>query len=384
MFTNLTIIQKSLVTAIVGVILYCGTTATSYTVFASLFPQKSVPSAISLPKQTANPLANTVSCPLDGKLYSQSDSAEWQKHRPLGVMIENSTDARPQSGLSSADIVYETLAEGGITRFMGVFYCNTVDTEVGPVRSARTYFLDWISEYDGLYAHVGGANTPGLADALSQIVNYKIKDLNQFNIGFPTFWRDYNRLGRTVATEHTMYSSTNKLWQVGTDRGWGYTDSSGTAWNTTFTSWKFSDSLSTPNPSPTTSDITVNFEGVNNNYTAQWHYDASCNCYQRKTGGVNHIDLDTNKQLSPVNIVVQFETENRANDGYTGNEHLLFGTIGKGDALFFMNGQIIKGYWSKASRTARTKYTDSSGNEIVFARGQIWIQTVPIGDEVTY
>src|SRR6202007_517720 len=113
------------------------------------------------------------------------------------------------------------------------------DVQVGPVRSARTYFIDWLSEYDALYAHVGGANTPGPADALGQIIKYKAKDLNQFSIGFPVFWRDYQRLGHPVATEHTMYSTTQKLWETGAKRGWKATDDDGVRWDKNFTSWKF-------------------------------------------------------------------------------------------------------------------------------------------------
>ena len=175
----------------------------------------------------------------------------WEKRRPLGVMIENSSAARPQSGLSSADVVYEAVAEGGITRFMAVFLCQDTDP-IGPVRSARTYYLDWISEYGAspLYAHVGGANTPGPADALGQIERYgwgAYNDLNQFSVGFPTFWRDYDRLGANTATEHTVYTSTQKAWafaaakrqltNVETDDRTGKT----IPWDQNFVKWTFKD-----------------------------------------------------------------------------------------------------------------------------------------------
>ena len=101
-------------------------------------------------------------CPLNNLKYTEEERKAWEERRPLLVMVENHEEARPQSGLSSADIVYETVAEGGITRFMGIYYCDAQSHEiiVGPVRSARTYFLDWASEYGNnpLYAHVGGAN----------------------------------------------------------------------------------------------------------------------------------------------------------------------------------------------------------------------------------
>ena len=118
---------------------------------------------------------------------------------------------------------------------MAIYYCQD-PVEVGPVRSARTYFIDFVSEYGDypLYAHVGGANQPGPADALGQLDTYgwtDYNDLNQFSIGFPTFWRDYDRLPK-VATEHTMYSSVDKLLDyAATNRELTNVDKHGVSWD---------------------------------------------------------------------------------------------------------------------------------------------------------
>lgn len=145
---------------------------------------------VAQPKKTANgkllfdpELPKTESCPINGAMYSKQQKAWWEKHAPLGVMIENHLEARPQSGLSSADIVYEAVAEGGITRFLAIFYCQDAEF-IGPVRSARTYFVDMVSEYgpSPLYAHVGGANTPGPANALGQISDYGWAGVNDLNL----------------------------------------------------------------------------------------------------------------------------------------------------------------------------------------------------------
>ena len=96
------------------------------------------------------------------------------------------------------------------------------------------------------------------------------------------------------------------------------------------------------------------------------------------------MDLNNNTQLVSKVVVVQFQKESHANDGYPGNVHLLYGTTGTGKALFFQDGNVVEGKWTKQSRTSRTKYTDSTGKEIQFNKGQIWIQTVPEGSEVTY
>jgi hypothetical protein len=167
-------------------------------------------------------------CPLNGAYFTQAEKDAWSKKRPLAVMIENHPDARPQSGLSHADVVFEAMAEGGVTRFMSIFYCaaQAEDIKLAPVRSARSYFIEWASGfYRPLYAHVGGANLPGPANALGQLSDYDWKlrnDIDAMSVGYPTYVRDYSRLEgkEDLATEHTMVSSTDKLWKVAEKRGW--------------------------------------------------------------------------------------------------------------------------------------------------------------------
>lgn len=386
-FEGLTNLQKTLTLIIIAVAIYAFSTSLSYSLFSGILKSQgngslvsSLPSASNIVEEDPDE-PKTEECPLDGSMHTKAAGQSWEKRRPLSVMIENHTEARPQSGLSKANIIYEAVAEGGITRFMALFYCNLADIQVGPVRSARTYYLDWLGEYDGLYAHVGGANTPGPADALGQIIRYEVKDLNQFSIGFPVFWRDYQRLGHPVATEHTMYSTTSKLWEVGAKREWTATDSAGIKWDSKFVPWKFAND---PTSQGSAGQVTVNFWESQPGYQVEWNYDPETNAYLRKNGNENHTDLNNNEQLSAKNIVIQFERESNANDGYPGNVHLLYGTTGSGKALIFQSGNVIEGKWVKPSRTARSKYLDKSGKEIEFLRGQIWIQTVPEGSKVSY
>lgn len=384
-FEGLTNLQKILSLIILAATLYSISTSTAYSLFSKIQPQSSGDLAASLPspsnvvEEDVNE-PKTEECPLNGSMWSKKARESWEKRRPLAIMIENHQESRPQSGLTSADVIYEAVAEGGITRFMAVYYCNLSDVQVGPVRSARTYYLDWLSEYDALYAHVGGANTPGPADALGQIIDFDVKDLNQFSIGFPVFWRDYQRLGHPVATEHTMYSTTQKLWEVGSKRRWSAKDAEGGRWDENFTAWKFKGD----GEGGQVRDITVNFWESQPGYQVEWKYDTSCSCYKRKNGGEDHIDLNNNKPIEVKNIIVQFIRESNANDGYPGNVHLLYGTIGQGRSLIFQDGNLVEGRWIKHSRGARTKFVDSNSREIEFTRGQIWIQTVPEGSEVKY
>ncbi len=386
-FQGLTNIQKILTLIILGVVLYGVSTSLSYSIFSSFgsgfLIEDDTTASLPTPSNAfiEDPKEPKVAaCPLNGSMHTKKAQDFWTKRRPLAVMIENHTEARPQSGLSSADVVYEAVAEGGITRFMALYYCNLADVQLGPVRSARTYFLSWLGEYDALYAHVGGANTPGPANALGQIIDYEVKDLNQFSIGFPVFWRDYQRLGRPVATEHTMYSTTSKLWQVGEKRGWTATDSAGLRWDENFTPWQFKDD----GDKGEVSKISVNFWGSQPGYQVEWNYDPETSTYKRKNGDSPHLDLNNNQQLESKVVIIQFQRESNANDGYPGNVHLLYGTTGSGKALIFQDGQVTEGKWNKTSRTARTKFVDAKNSEVELDKGQIWIQIVPEGAKVSY
>lgn len=328
----------------------------------------------------------TESCPINGALYSSDQKTWWQQHEPMGVMIENHTEARPQSGLSYADVVYEAVAEGGITRFLGIFYCQDAP-QIGPVRSARVYFINFLSEYGPfpLYTHVGGANEGGPADALGEIAGLGwdgYNDLNQFSIGFPTFWRDYNRLGHTVATEHTMYSTTGKLWAYAKQNRNITSNTKDGAWDKTFTPYGFKDDTDL-SARPISQTVHLEFWSSDSDYFVDWIYDPKANVYKRNNGGVPHLDKDTNKQLSTKNLVVFHMEESHANDGYENNVHLLYKNIGSGDADVFIDGKQIKATWRKDSRTARTLLYDSSKNPIKFDRGTIWFSVLPLNGVMT-
>jgi hypothetical protein len=328
-----------------------------------------------------NALPKTEACPMNGELYSKQQKTWWEGHRPIGIMVENHEDARPQSGISSADVVYEAVAEGGITRFLTVFYCQSAE-EVGPIRSARTYFLDFISEYgtNPLYTHVGGANTPGPADALSQIETYGwagYNDLNQFSIGFPTFWRDYDRLGHTAATEHTMYSTTEKLLQfAATNRKLKVENEKGVPWTTGFAPYTFRDEAPAAQR-PASQAIHLEFWTSDAAYAVDWTYDPAANIYKRNVGGVAHIDRNTGKQLTTKSIVVLTMIETHADDGYADDAHLLYKTKGTGKASIFMDGKRTVGTWEKDLRTSRTLLFDGAGLPIKLNRGTIWFEILP-------
>jgi hypothetical protein len=328
----------------------------------------------------------TETCPLNGALYSKLSKEAWESRRPLGIMVENSIEARPQSGLSSADVVFEAVAEGGITRFLAVYYCEEPET-VGPVRSARVYFIDFIAGFGNkpLYAHVGGANTPGPADALGQIIDMgwaNYNDLNQFSLSFPIFWRDNERLPG-VALEHTMYTNTQRLWQKAIERSLTNVDKKGESWSDGYRFWGFEKDASL-SERPNGQVIKFGFWEDYLNFSVSWRYNTNTNSYLRYYGNSAHIDKNTNKPLTAKNIAVLFMDESVANDGYEKGQHLLYKTIGKGKAVVFKNGKAVIGEWQKKDRFSQVFIFDSNGKEISFVEGKIWFEILPTGNKLTY
>lgn len=385
--------------------IYLLSTGISYAIFDYLIKPPKITQEAAAPHLEEGELLIDISgpktqeCPMTGLKYTKAEEEVWQTRRPLTVMIENHEEARPQSGLSHADIIYEAVAEGGITRFLVVFYCDAVAREniLGPVRSARTYFLDFASEYGEtpLYAHVGGAHCDpetsegclngAKADALGQIGDYGWQgenDLNQFSIGYPTFWRDYERIGHTVATEHTMYSTTERLWAVAKKRGWTNKDPDGVDWQTNFTPWSFKTKETQEKGS--VNSIEFNFWKNKEDYKVKWDYDSQSNTYKRTNGGKPHTDLNNEQQYQVSNLIVLYMVESSANDGYPGNIHLLYGTTGEGTGVLFQDGEAIDIKWVKKNRTARTTFFNQQGKEVQLNPGKIWVEIVPTGTDVNY
>lgn len=369
--------------------LYLLTAGIAYFAFSSLksLPVLSPDGAVDKKtRKVDTSLPKTEECPLNGAKYTKAEREIWSARRPLTVMIENHEESRPQSGLSRADVVYEAVAEGGVTRFLAVFYCgvSAEETQIGPVRSARIYFMDYASEYGEhpLYVHVGGANKPGPADALGAVRKYgweQYNDLNQFSIGFPTFWRDYERFDRQVATEHTMYSTTDKLWEVAEKRGLTSEDKKGNAWDEDFIKWLFADGK--PEATPQVSQISFPFWEGYKQYAVLWKYDATTNSYKRENDDQPHKDMNNDEQVAAANVVILYA---KAKGPIDELKHMLYNTTGSGKALVFQNGAVVEATWKKESRAARTRFMDKKGKEVSFARGPVWIEILDPSSDVEY
>ncbi|HOC07386.1 MAG TPA: DUF3048 domain-containing protein [Candidatus Woesebacteria bacterium] len=334
-------------------------------------------------------------CPLNGKYYTLTEKKAWETRRPLFVMIENSPDARPHSGLSRADVVFEAVAEGGVTRFGALYYCAAQNENVviAPVRSARTYFVDWASGFNlPMYVHVGGANLSGPSNALGQIADYGWRgenDMDQFSIGYPTFIRNYSRIpDKEVDTEHTMQTDTEALWAVAADRGWTNITPErvvnrqtipATPWQEGYQGWTFEDEVGEPGA---VRKISYDFWTGYNQFSVEWNYDIDLDGYIRTNGGEVQYDLNNDEPIAPKTVIVLLTTEKGPINEL---KHMLYTTIGKGKALIFKHGQEpIEANWSKPSREAELQFTDVRGKAVELARGQIWISVLATGSEIVY
>lgn len=392
--------KKRLFFILAGIGLYFLSAGTSYAVFNYL----KVPSTAPVSPQPTKEgfkidlsAPKTEECPLNGMMFTKAEKEIWSQRRPLGVMIENHEESRPHSGLSKADVVYEAIAEGGITRFLALFYCGNIvsakegDYDLGPVRSARTYFLDLISEYGDypLYTHVGGAgkcDDPTVdprAKALCQIVKYgwtnkeSWSDLNQFSLGYNICRREPDRLGRPVATEHSMYCGSEALIAEAARRKLTNVNEKNVSWDKNFQPWSFKDD----SPSAETVSPQFGFWKGYGAYEVKWEYNRETNSYKRINGGQEQIDFSTKGLLTGRNIVIQFVKETGPVDEH---KHLLYELTGSGKILVFQDGKVTEGKWAKKSRADRTVFQDNKGKEIKFNRGPIWIEILPLGSEVNY
>lgn len=305
-------------------------------------------------KKPAAPKPTTIASTLSGL----SVAPEVNQRPAVGVMIENSKDARPQSGLSQAGVVFEAIAEGGVTRFLALFQDQQPEN-VGPVRSARPYYVQWNQGFDAAYAHVGGS-----PQALTDIKTLGVKDMNQFyNSGA------YHRVS-SRPSPHNMYSSIVDLANLATKKGY----------KSTFTG--FVRKTAAPAAQPTATSIDMNISS--SLYNPHYAYDATTNTYLRSEGGSPHVDSNTAKQLAP-NVVIAIAVPlGRGALDSSGAYYSDYNTIGSGSAIIFQDGVATPATWSKPSATAQISFTDSAGTALKLNPGQTWISAVTAISKASY
>lgn len=297
---------------------------------------------------------NKVPRKTDGVLVDKDQS----DNKPVAVIIENlaSENVRPQFGLQKAEIVYEMLVEGGITRFLAI-YSDLGDIEqIGPVRSARPTFSEFTSEYNALYVHAGGS-----PQSLAAISGLQIPDCSALTGDSKYFWRYSNNYA-----PHNLMTSGELLFLALRDKQFSEE-------NSNFDSWLFSNNKKKNKASEMEKYVKVSFSTPE--YEVTWKYNHEQNVYQRYYQEQEHKDALTNSVITTKNVIVQIVPP-AMDAGEKGR--INFDVNGEGKAYIFNNGEKTDATWKKNGRMERTKFYNDQGEEISLLMGNIWIEILPL------
>lgn len=289
------------------------------------------------------------------KLTGVQVKPEMNKRSITAVMIENSTDARPQSGLADAGVVFEAIAEGGITRFLTLFQ-ESQPKNLGPVRSVRPYYIDWLQGFDAAVAHAGGS-----PDGLAKIRNEGVKDLDQF-ANPVAYRREASRV-----SPHNLYTSTAALDKLKTEKKFTSTNFDG-----------FARKEEKASKTPTAKSIDFNISSFN--FNPHYDYVAKTNSYNRSLAGVPHTDLNTKKQINVKVVVAMIMNYGIAANGVNS----AYNSIGSGKVYVFQDGNVTEGTWEKTGSKKQVVFKDKNKKVIKLNPGNTWISAVGSATGVSY
>jgi len=283
--------------------------------------------------------------------------------RPVAVMIDNEgTRSLPQGGMNQAQVIYEILVEGGETRLMPVFW-GTEPEKIGPVRSSRHYFLDYVLEHDAIYVHYGWS-----PQAKSDISKLKINNINGVSSGGSIFWdltNDKNNWQDSYTSMEKIYGYVSKVKYR--------TESEIEAVFKYYSDFK---ALSSGEPAK---KVSIRYSS---SYTCGFEYDEDKKVYLRYRKGKPQMERNTGEQLEAVNIIIQFNTTYGIKGDDKGRQEVV--TTGSGNGYFITGGSVVKINWTKKSRSAPTVYTYENGESIKLNPGPTWVQVVPTSGKVTF
>lgn len=283
--------------------------------------------------------------PLSG-IYAPEDKVN---RRVVGVMFDNHPKARWQAGLKDAEIIYEFQVEAPYTRYLGLYLINDPES-LGPIRSARPYFVTKILEYDGVYVRVGGSEA-----AKADILNLHIADIDGLTSSSKVFWRNNSK-----RVPHNLYSNMDIIRQTQEERGYRTTGET--------PNFKFYEEDT--NIEGYDANI-INIDYGHNN-TTSYLYDKAQKLYLRKKDGEDHIDEIDKSKITAKNIIVQeVNTKVIDNEG-----RLQIDLVGEGQGKYITNGVGIDIKWVKNERKGKTIYYTENGQELILNSGITWIQMV--------
>ncbi|MBA2701346.1 MAG: DUF3048 domain-containing protein [Chloroflexi bacterium] len=295
--------------------------------------------------------------PLTGRLVDPAIAAR----HPIAVMIDDLLAARPQAGLNEADVVWHAPAEGGVPRYMAI-YQSRMSTDIGPVRSARVYYVLWAAEWRAMYAHSGGS-PQALALLRRKGGGAYVYDANEYAYG-----GSFERIGTRFAP-HNLYTDAGRLRRLG--KRLGARD------GPLEPVWTFAADAPLETR-PTGGRIKVPYPYN----TIVYDYDRESNTYPRRvTGEKRQTDTADGQQVAPRNVVVM--TVNFIDTGDS-KRRLEGEVVGSGKATISTNGRTIQGTWRKADERAATRFFDADGRPVTLTIGQTFIQVVRRGSKATY
>jgi hypothetical protein len=318
------------------------------------------PAATPQPSATPEPTPTTVPAPLTGRLV-EPDVA---RRHPIAVMIDDLSPARPQSGFNAASVVFQAPAEGGIPRYMMVFQ-DRVPKSVGPVRSARYYYVAWASQWRAMYVHVGGS-PQAMQTLAAQGHGQLVYNADEFRYGGKYLWRIHERLA-----PHNVYTDGKRLRQL--------LRRVGAADGTIQPAWRFA-----PDKPLAKRPVGGRLEmGYPANHI-RYDYDRKTNTYRRSvTAEGPQIDAADHKRVAPKNVVIMIVRFGPLNDGHPEKHRLEANVIGSGQAWIATNGRTIRGTWRKASLTGPLRFLDSKGKPVKLTVGQTFVQVMRTGTIIT-
>ncbi len=298
--------------------------------------------------------------PLTGEAVSEDKS----DLRPYCVMINNHPDARPAVGLSQASIIYEALAEGGITRMMAVF--NDVDgVTVGSLRSARPYYISMAQAYDAIYIHAGGSE-----QAYSDIKTLGIDNMDGVRGSrageASSYYRDKTRLSQGKNVEHTLFADGSKLADFASKN---YDLKHASDYDTTY-GLHFAEDAVSQCTGGSAADFTVPY----GYYKTNFKYDADKKCYNAYISGSEYIDGGNNSSIDLANVIV-LNIPTKTIDSY-GRQAMEL--TGSGTGYFFTGGQYVEINWTRADRADNFHYTLKDGTALNLSVGKTWISIAPL------
>jgi hypothetical protein len=303
------------------------------------------------------------SCPLTGEVAP----ADITTRRPINVRVDNSADGRPQAGLENADVVWETLAEGGVTRLTATYHCRTIGT-VGPIRSARLIDLQLTPMLEAWLIHVG-ASQP--VTDMMWASPYADRSINEW-AGDPAFYRINNPPVGWLST----YTNLNLIQGV-----------TGNKANATLPAplrgWQFSPTLPTGATGGATTISIPYFP--NSGSVVTYRYNPSTGKYLRYQGQAAHT-MQSGAQLAPDNVVVLYApmTTTPIIEDSLGAFSLHFDIVGIGRALLLRNGQLWDAQWVREGENVLIRVVDTNGTIIPLTPGQTFVQIVEEGMTVSW